>query len=354
MSRKNHPPSLASQFDLAASRLAGGDWKELSEARILLTGGTGFVGKWLLGTLLAAIQQHGLRVTVCVLTRDANRFAADHPDLAKAPQVELVTGEIEKVGTVLAGRTFTHIVHAATDASAKLNREDPLRMIDTVVGGTRELLRLLQLHPPRRFLFVSSGAVYGRQPPIVDALDEDWTGGPDPLGPGNAYHEAKRMAEQMCAAAARTQGIGHLTVARLFAFVGPYLPLDTHFAIGNFIRDAMAGQTITLTGDGSTVRSYLYASDMAAWAWGALLRGQPLRAYNIGSSSAISTRDLAHLVARLINPAVAVDIRGTPLPNQSIDRYVPATARANSELGMAEWTPLDEAIRSTITYHRNP
>lgn len=345
------PSRLITEFNLAASRLDAAAWSELRGSRILLTGGTGFVGKWLLGSLLAADRIHHLGVQVCVLTRDPIGFTELHPELASGSGVEFVKGDICHIAQVLIGRSFTHVIHAATEASAKLNREDPLRMIDTIVNGTLELLRLLASAPPHKLLFVSSGAVYGPQPANLTGLPEDWSGGPDPLGAGCAYHEAKRLAEQLCAAAARSQGLPHVGFARLFAFVGPYLPLDTHFAIGNFIRDALAGKTITLSGDGSTVRSYLYAADMAAWIWASLLRGAHLRPYNIGSSHAVSTAELAHCVAHFAEPAVPVDIRGKP-NGQPIDRYVPNTRRACDELGVTEWTSLADAIRLTITHHR--
>ena len=342
---------LSGAFAQAASRLDEATWNELKNARILLTGGTGFVGKWLLGTFLAANEAHELDAEICILTRDPDGFAATNPGLAGRRGVTLVAGDITAVAAATAGHLFTHVVHAATEASAKLNREDPLRMIDTIVDGTRALLELLRHNPPKHLLFISSGAVYGPQPASLTALPEDWNGGPDPLGAGSAYHEAKRLAEQLCAAASRSYGFEQVHVARLFAFVGPYLPLDTHFAIGNFIRDALAGKVISLTGDGSTIRSYLSASDMAAWTWATLLRGQHLRAYNIGSANAISTRDLAHLVARLVSPQVAVEIRGQAVAGRPLDRYVPAIERACSELGLAEWTPLEDAILQTIAHH---
>ena len=342
---------LAPQFTGAAARLSPVAWSELKGASILITGATGFVGKWLLGTLSAASQIHGLAPRICLLTRDPANFISANPELANGAGIELIQGDVTRISSILEGRSFSHVIHAATEASAKLNRENPLQMIDTIVDGTRDLLRLLHRSPPRRLLFVSSGAVYGPQPEHVNHLEENWRGGPDPLGSGSAYHEAKRLAEQMCAAAARTGGLQHVSVARLFAFVGPYLPLDTHFAIGNFIRDALARRPIILTGDGSTVRSYLYAADMAAWTWATLLIGQHCRPYNIGSAQAISTGDLAHLIAGGQQPAIPVEIRGRALPSQPIDRYVPSTARACAELGVAEWTPLAEAIRLTFAHH---
>lgn len=342
---------LTEQFSRAAGRIEAGKWEDLRDARILITGGTGFVGKWLLGTLLAADRQLGLALRVVILTRAPNLFRKNYPELCPEKQVELVVGDICEASKALSGTSFSHIIHAATEASAKLNAEDPLKMIDTIVFGTREILRLAAVNPPRRFLFVSSGAIYGPQPESCVGLPECWGGGPDPMSSGAAYHEAKRLAEQMCAAAARTGVIRHLGVARLFAFVGPFLPLDTHFAVGNFIRDVLARKTIQLRGDGTTVRSYLDAGDMAAWILTVLLRGKPTRAYNVGSAAPITMRSLADLVASL-DPGVAVEVLGRSTPGQVVDRYVPEISRAIDELGVAEWTGLEISIRSTFEYHK--
>lgn len=341
---------MRSDFALAVDRLEP-DWQELRGADLLLTGGTGFVGKWLLGTLLAADERHGLGLRICIPTRNPAAFTVAYPSLARAPQVGLLQADITALSGILRGRRFSHIVHAATDASAQLNRDDPLRMIDTVVVGTREVLRLAEATPPRRLLFISSGAVYGPQPPALPGLPEEWAGGPDPLAAYAAYHEAKRLAEQMCAAAARSRAFAHVGIARLFAFVGPFLPLDTHFAIGNFIGDALARRPIAVRGDGSTVRSYLYAGDMAAWTLAILLRGRHMRAYNVGSSRAISLRDLATLIDGAAGSGRGIAVLGSPDATRPIDRYVPDNSRVIGELGVVEWTSLDEAVRHTVAFH---
>jgi dTDP-glucose 4,6-dehydratase len=224
-------------------------------------------------------------------------------------------------------------------------------MADVIIDGTRRVLDLAERSGQIPVLFTSSGAVYGRQPANLALVGETSLSGPDPLDPANAYHESKRAAELLCAIAAQARGV-RVKIARLFAFVGPYLPLDRHFAIGNFIRDAMAAHPIDISSDGTPVRSYLYAGDMTVWLWRILARGETARAYNVGSERTLSIAETAAAVARSVDPPVACKVRGTPEPGKPPERYAPSTARARGELALAEWTDLPEAIARTIAWHR--
>ncbi len=324
------------------------DWADLRGARILLTGGTGFVGTWLLAALLHADQRLGLGLRVVVTSRNPQRFRNRHPELAEAPAVAWVAADVRRPLPV--SGPFTHVVHAATETDALWNRDHPRELLECIVDGTRNVLDVAAAGGVRRFLYVSSGAVYGPQPVAVSHLDEVGLSGPDPLDAGAVYHEGKRMAETWCAERWRAGALSHLVVARLFAFVGPLLPLDAHFAAGNFIGDALAGRPIRVAGDGSAVRSYLYAADMAAWLVRALVRGPSGQALNIGSDVAVTIRELAEVVARSGAPAVPVEIEGRL--GRAGGRYVPSIQRASDQLGVRVWTPLDEAVALTMAWHR--
>jgi nucleoside-diphosphate-sugar epimerase len=336
--------ALAVDLERALAQ-APATWEELRGARIFVTGGTGFIGSWLLETLLWANDRLSLGASVVVLTRDGHAFTRGTPHLANHPCVAVAEGDVRVLDGSLGA--FTHVVHGAFSSGSAL---DPRTTFDTIVDGTRRTLEFARRAGARRFLFTSSGAVYGPQPATLSHISEDYPGGPDAADPGQAYAEGKRAAEMLCAVYADQQL--EPAIARCFALVGPYLPVDAHFAAGNFVRDALKGGPIEVAGDGTAVRSYLYASDLAVWLWTILLRGTPLQPYNVGSEEAISIADLARTVAGLFTPPREVRIAKVPPPGATPHRYVPSTRRARSGLGLQATVGLEHGLARTLEWHR--
>jgi nucleoside-diphosphate-sugar epimerase len=318
-------------------------WQELRGQRILITGATGFFGCWLLESFVRANRRLNLHAHAVGLSRNPGRLAEIAPHLAQDPAIALHAADVRH-GDFPHG-AFSHVIHAATEASSKLNTESPLVMFDTIVEGTRRALQFSIASSVNRFLFVSSGAVYGTQPPELTHSNESFEGGPDPLNPASAYGEGKRAAELLCSLAASSRLT--TTVARCFAFVGPYMKLDAHFAIGNFIADRLDQRPICVLGDGSPVRSYLYASDLMVWLWTILFQGQSRRAYNVGSEEALNIASVAREVATALPPEVDVNIASRATAGAPAHRYVPCTTRAREELGLRAEVPLREAICRT-------
>jgi nucleoside-diphosphate-sugar epimerase len=326
-----------------------GLWEPLRDRRIFITGGTGFFGKWLLQSFLWANEEFKLRSQLVVLSRNWPAFCSQMPHLAADPAISSCAGDVRDFAFP-PGR-FSHVIHAATDSSAKLNEENPLLMLDTIIQGTRHTLDFARHCGAEKFLLTSSGAVYGEQPPDLTNVGEDYLGAPDTMAPRSAYGQGKRIAEHLCVLYGQQYQF-EAKIARSFAFVGPHLPLDIHFAIGNFIRDGLRGGPIVVQGDGTPCRSYLYAADLAIWLWAILLCGAAGRPYNVGSEEAISIAELAHVVADGFRPRPEVRIVGSPTPGEPAKRYVPSTRRAQSELNLRETVDLRQAIERSIEYYR--
>lgn len=337
------PPLPALDLDHILEHTEG-LWNEIRGERLFVTGGTGFFGGWMLESLLHADRKLGLGTKATVLTRDSNRYRAAVPHVAEHPTITLWAGNVRDFE--LPEGAFSHVLHLATetDLAADLGTS-----FTTAVLGTRRVLELAAQSGTQRLLLASSGAVYGTQPPELERLDEDYPGAPNPLDPASGYGQGKRAAEFLCAAAASSSL--EVKIARCFAFVGPLLPLDANFAVGNFIRDALAGRPIRVHGDGTALRSYLYAADLAIWLWTILLRGVSGRAYNVGSDAALSIADLAQLVGDAILTGGPVVIAETPNPRRPLARYVPSVQRATAELGLHPYIELREAIRRTAEWH---
>jgi nucleoside-diphosphate-sugar epimerase len=323
-------------------------WDELRGERFFITGGTGFFGCWLLESFLWANERLNLHSYATILTRRPHAFVDTVPHLAQAECITLLEGDIRSFS--FPAGTFSQVIHAATEANAKLNADYPLMMLDTIVDGTRHMLDFASQCGAKNFLLTSSGAVYGKQPTNMTHIPEEYLGAPDPLDIKSAYGEGKRMAEHICAQYAGNDSM-QPKIARCFAFVGPYLPLDTHFAIGNFIRDSLNGGPIEILGDGSPHRSYLYASDLAIWLWTILFRGKSCQPYNVGSEFSISMAKLAKIVANKSKPVSKIN-RNIPVPSVIPgERYVPSTFTAHKDLDLLHWIDLDTAIEKTIHWY---
>ena len=337
---------LPSAIDLEhAHTLLAEDWQRLRDSRIFLAGGTGFVGKWLLATLLEAERRLELRCRVTVLSRDPGSFRRQVPQLAESPVVDFVRGDVRSF--VFPVGTYSHVIHAATDVTAMVS---PLDSFDTCVEGTRRVLDFAVRASACDFLYVSSGAVYGRQPIGMARIAEDFSGAPDPSRLGSAYGEGKRAAEWLTMAYGSLHPI-RVRSARCFALIGPYMPLDGQFAAGNFLRDAIAQQPITILGDGTPYRSYLHASDMAAWLWAILLKAPAGEVYNVGGTEALSISALAYRIVDVLASRSSVNVLTAP-SGIVAERYVPDVAKIRRELSLGEPLLLDDAIRRTADWYR--
>jgi len=326
-----------------------GLWNELRNKRIFITGGTGFVGSWLLESFLWANDLFGLDASVLVLTRDIDSFRKKAPHIACSSSIDFINGDIRDF--FYPEGDFSHIIHGATtSAVATFNNEDSLVKFDTIVEGTRRLLEFAKRCGTQKLLLLSSGAVYGKQPNDLAHISEAYSGAPSTNRTDSALGEGKRVAEFLCTYYSEKFGI-EIKMARMFSFVGPNLPLDIHYAIGNFIRDGLRGGPILVKGNGTPLRSYLYVADLTIWLWTILFKGESCIPYNVGSEEAISIKSLAYKVAMCLKSPVTVEIIGNYSQDKRNEKYIPSTERAQKHLGLRQWIGLDEGIMRTLSFY---
>ena len=351
---------LTADLDHVLARTDARVWEALRGQRIFITGGTGFFGRWLLESFAWANRKLDLHASAVVLSRDPSANLVHAPHLGPETGISWVRGDVRSISLADVQRqlgesvapSFPFLIHAATESVGTQARDAPLEMFDTCVQGTRNMLELAVAGGGRRFLFTSSGAVYGPQAAEMTHIPEDYRGGPDPLAVSSAYAEGKRAAEHLCAQWHRIHPTLEPAIARCFAFVGPFLPLDAHFAAGNFMGDVLAGRPIQVGGDGTAVRSYLYAADLAVWLWTILVRAQPLRAINVGSGDSVTIAQLAVRAARLREQALPIEIARAPVVGAIPQRYVPNVERAESDFGLIASHSLEDSLRRTLDWHR--
>jgi len=319
--------------------------EKLLSSAVLITGGSGFVGRWLIESLIQAKLQLGKKATIISLSRSTAQW---QDELVKRGLLRVITADI--TDELRIGEEIEYVFHCATPVSALLNESNPSEMQRIIELGAKRVINRF-VNSFTMVVNVSSGAVYGEQPPDVRCLDEEWLSSPRFTLPDSAYHHAKVNAEAEFNAALTNSSFS-VVHTRLFAFFAPFLPTDRHLAAGNFLRDALAEKPITITGDGRTVRTYMYGTDLVEWLIAAAVRGKSGSAYNIGSPHETTIAELATKVSDAVGSRAGVRILREYDSQKPASRYVPCTTRTEQALGVRLIVDLDEAIERTVRWHR--
>ena len=353
MSDPRQAQQLFVQEDLArvvtAKGLSKMDLTKLENTRVLITGASGFMGLWLTEVLLYLAHNHGVKLKLLLLARDFTSAKLQAPHLYE--DTESVTILADNVRSIHELPTDVNwVIHAAASPDLRVHNSQPLHSSRTIAQGTQTMLECASRLPMLKgFLNVSSGYVYGYHSAGNPIAERDFDGF-DPSGFSNAYLEAKRYAESLCAIFRNQYRLPIFNV-RPFSFIGPYQPIDAPWAVNNFIANVVGGQPIRIQGDGTAVRSYMYGADMAWWMLNFLLSGEPGFSYNLGSSEAISLVDLAEKIRQLAASDVTIN-KGKTLANAKKSFFVPSVDRVRGEFGLGLEFGLDEALSRTLRWYK--
>jgi nucleoside-diphosphate-sugar epimerase len=332
--------TMLSSVRAALAALPLGLAERLGGKVILATGCSGFFGLWTLACL-CALREKGVDVNIKIASKNPGRFNESHPYWAQHGHVEWIKSTPSEWLDRVVG-PFDYGLHMAASSDAATNAADPVGMIESMVSGAGAMARLCaKQHAP--LLMVSSGAVYGRRLESQGlAKESDDAMAPPCLDARQAYGQAKRASETAVASQAGLEW----TVARPFAFLGPYLPLATHFAAGNFMRDAAAGKPIEIKGDGSPLRSFMHPADLAAWQLWLMCCGPRGEAVNVGSGQPISLGALAGEIASMVGAPAPV-ILGSP--SGATECYAPDVSKARA-LGLTMAWERKESIAQCMVW----
>ena len=333
------------QQDLAAvcSRLP--DAGALQNTAVMVTGATGMIGACLTDLLVCLNRARRLNLRVIAPCRSADRARAR---FSYAPEVEILSHDVLSPADGLPRADY--IVHAASNAHPTAFSADPVGTMLANITGTLHLLNHLRATNGRRFLFISTGEIYGENPAVTDGFAEDDFGKIESMNPRSCYPESKRAAETLCASYVRQYG-ADAVVARLCYVYGPTLSPANSRADAQFLRKALAGEDVVLKSAGSQVRSYCQVTDAAAALLTILLRGETGAAYNVANRNSVhSIREYAEALAALANVGVTFD-----LPPEAERQGYSAVTRAVQKPDRLEalgWSPrltLREGLSHTLT-----
>ncbi len=325
------------------------DWNRLGQAHILLTGGTGFFGSWIIASF-AALREAGFKIDLTVLSRNPDRFLEKNPSLKTLPGLTFKKGDVV---TATIPFSVTHIFHFATTPASRSDASAEAEMLETIVAGTKRMLEEAERVGTKRFLLASSGAVYGKgnsDLPFEGLVDASLLPAmkdlADPLNGGlSMYGAAKREAERLCYEAQKARRV-ETVIARGFAFSGPLFPIEGPYAISGFMSAMLNGLPLNVRSP-ETVRAYLDGRDLVQALWLLLARGRSGEAYNVGGLESVNMHELADLIR-----AVALKV-GRKVPEvrvaghmmQGSDTYRPSLKKLESEFGWKPVVSLRESLR---------
>lgn len=325
-------------------RRSRADWSRLGNAHILLTGGTGFFGSWILVSF-AALRQEGFPIEMTVLSRDPDSFLAKNPMFQNLAGLSFRKGDVRDATIPF---SITHVLHFATSGANPDSAEPEKEIRSTLVEGTRHMLSEAKRVGASRFLFASSGAVYGlgRSASGRDRSDRSREDEIDSNAALTPYGRAKREAEELCRQAAIARDVESV-VMRAFTFCGPLFPVEGPYVVSSYMNSILNELPIQVKTPAS-IRSFLDGRDLVAAIWKILTDGKSGEAYNVGSDESVSAAELADIMRSI---ALKVSLRvpdvrvigGTTGPS---DIYRPSIEKLTRELGWRPAISLRESLRN--------
>ncbi|MDP3399241.1 MAG: NAD-dependent epimerase/dehydratase family protein [Bacteroidales bacterium] len=320
---------------------------ELKNQKLLIVGGTGFIGSWIAELIAYLNDNYQFNTSLVILARNIDSFKEGKNHLASRKDFQYISQDIRNINEL--PRDISYIIHAAASPDNRNHVSNPLETISTITKGTDNLIdSAFKLPYLKKFQYLSSGQVYGKSKSRNGLITESDFGPLDCNKVTAIYPEAKRLAEATCCAYSSQYKLP-IVIARPFSFIGPYQSLSKPWAINNFINDALNNTTIRIIGNGEPIRSYMYPADLAVWLLKILISGKINTAYNVGSPYGISLKDVSKIIMNIAQSNATIDIR---FNNSDMSRYVPDTTLCEKDLGLQINYNIEDTIRRSIAWFK--
>lgn len=309
---------------------------------LLVIGGSGFFGKSIIDAYMRGLLKPWRVERLIAMSRHATDLVSTFPE-HKAYNIEFINADIATETEI---PQADYVIHAAASTDLRDYLSKPVSEKNNIQAGTYNYCKLAQLfHQHSKIVYTSSGAVYGVQPETVEQMsEEDFALDIELMDAGKKdYAIAKQDAEKAIIDLGKL-GI-KVSIARCYAFVGKWLPRNQHFAIGNFIKNGLEGNSIVVKAKHQVYRSYMYADDLVIWLMTiAENASTTCPIFNVGSDEAISIHDLGKLVADYFN----VNAQLEPIIDTKVDRYIPSISKASNTLGLKLNFNVSSALHETV------
>lgn len=271
------------------------DWSYFSGKSVLVTGANGFIPSYIIYTLCGLNEILEKPINIIALVRNRKKAENKFKSLISHPNFKLIVSDVSDAKL---NEHVDIIIHAASQASPKYYGKDPVGTLKANTIGTYNMLEQTVQQKAEKFLYVSSGEVYGVLDGSVPVIDEEYTGNVDVTDVRSCYAESKRMGENMCVCFSHQFNI-HTNMIRLSHTYGPGISLDDGRVFADFANCAVNNKNIVLNSDGSAKRSFLYISDMITAMFKILLKAPSGEAYNIAAETQTSILGLAKTICEI-------------------------------------------------------
>lgn len=311
------------------------DLSALYRKTLLITGGTGMIGKWMIDYLLANID-----CRILVTGRDELKAKNRLGD-----KIGFIKWDISHDHLSRIDEPIDYIIHLASNTHPVAYANDPVSTIVMNVSAAKELMDLAVEKKVTRFVYASSVEIYGQNRGDVEMFTEDYCGYINSNTLRAGYPESKRCGEALCQAYLKQHNLD-VVIPRIARVYGPTLLSDDTKALSQFLRNAILREDIVLKSEGNQYFSYLHVADAVSGILTVMLKGEKGAAYNIASEkSDITLRDLAELIARQVGCKVIFDI---PNATESAGYSTATLARMdNAKIASLGWSA-DNDIKSGI------